>query len=113
MAKPWTDKEKQIIIDMYPELGPHGCVSMLPGRDAIAIRDKARKMRVRMSDEAKSKLRSQQVYAPRNPGGYRKPEPKEVKVEQPEYLQASDIFQVGFRFARSLGVLSTYMQEAA
>lgn len=114
MAKLWKEAELQIIREFYPSLGPRGCAPLLQGRAPKTICDKARKMRVRMNADAMSQVRIAQANSASKPGEYKKPAPPAFLREMPEeYLQAADIFQVGYRVARNLGVIGDFVGSSA
>ena len=68
MAKPtWTDDEKQILREHYPNLDTKRLEAALPGRNAGAIHDMAGRLGVRKSPERLKEMAMKLVEARHKP----------------------------------------------
>lgn len=63
----WTEQEKQIVREHYPNLDTKRLTDALPGRSAGAIHDMAGRMGVKKSPERLSEMASKMVQARHKP----------------------------------------------
>lgn len=98
----WEPHEIEILRKVYPTGGSHGVKELLPGRGLSAISEKCHQLGITKCPQLTARLRSEASKAAAA---------LKHKQENPvpgEYLQAADIFQVGYRIAEKLGVVHEY-----
>lgn len=98
----WEPHEIEILRNVYPTGGAYGVKELLPERGLSAITEKCHQLGITKDPELTARLRSEAAKAA---AALKK------KQEDPvpgEYLQAADIFQVGYRIAEKLGVVHEY-----
>lgn len=93
-ANPYQEWELEAIRCFYPGGGPQAVIDAGVKRSVFSLRTKANAMGVKLTDSAMSEIRRQIAIKTQN---LHMPEEKPVP---PEYLAASDIFQVGARVAQ-------------
>ena len=108
----WSDREVQILKESYPVVGIKGSMKLLEGRSFNSIRTKAQEIGVQTSKDARRYLAREASIRAQKQIKERKLLEAQKAVSFPEYEQASDIFQVGFRIARKLGVLNKYARKS-
>jgi hypothetical protein len=108
----WSDREVQILKEAYPVVGIKGAMKLLEGRSFDAIRTKAQELGVQTSKDARRYLAREASIRANKQIKERKLLEAQKAVSFPEYDQASDIFQVGFRIACKLGVLNKYARKS-
>ena len=116
MAKPiskgsaWSAEDDDILRRVYPTEGPDGVQKRIEGRSLTAIKSRAKYLSVKLTREALGVRRVKHLKAMRESGQLVQPKKVVVEVEQipREYIQAADIFQVGYRVASLMGVVHEY-----
>lgn len=99
----WEPHEIEILRKFYPNGGPEAVKEKLPHRALTAISEKCHQLGIRIS--AEETRRRMAAAALRNMNIKKA---QEGDITPAEYLQASDIFQVGYRIAQKLGVVHEY-----
>lgn len=99
----WTPSEIEILKSVYPSGGPEAVHEILPNRAIGAIREKCHQLGIRINPEETARRVAETQRRLMN---MRKS--VEADVTPPEYLQASDIFQVGYRVAKDMGVVHEF-----
>lgn len=104
--KSWTQDEEDILLKYYPTKGADATAKLLPGRTALAVNARAKRLHIAIDPERKSAVWSKHARYLHDSGLIgSKAQPEALP---PEYIQASDIFQVGFRVARDMGVIHEF-----
>ena len=98
----WTKEEVEILRRLYPEGGVEACMEVIKNHPPSGIINKANRMKITLSKEKKSERVRKGLK------GLTSTRPEPPAPLPDEYIQASDIFQVGFRVARGAGVLDQY-----
>lgn len=98
-ANPWTTKEKQLMREKYPDLGPRG-MAQLVNHSPMSCRTMAQLLGITLSREAMAKVCSDRAKAAH---GKKPPEkPRQPFDDVPrEYIKVQSIFRVGQRYSRS------------
>lgn len=104
----WTAEDDEILRRLYPTEGPDGVAKFVFGRSMTAIKSRAKYLNVTLTREALGKRRAQHLIAMRESGVVSPPKKAEPEPLPDEYIQASDIFQVGYRIARGMGVVHEF-----
>ena len=99
----WEPHEVEILRTVYPSGGPEAVQEKLPKRALTAITEKSHQLGIYMNADLITKRRA---VAQRKLMNMKKSQ--EGDITPPEYLQASDIFQVGYRVAEKLGVVHEF-----
>lgn len=99
----WEPHEVEILRTVYPTGGPEAVKEKLPHRNVSAISEKCHQLGIYISEETTARRRAEAAARTMN-----MKKAAEGDVTPPEYLQASDIFQVGYRIAQKLGVFHEY-----
>jgi hypothetical protein len=90
--KPWTTEEDALMREYYPQGIDIAC-EHIPNHGRFAIREHARHLGVRVSQEARTASRKARMLGAPAPV-----KPREPFVMTREYEQAQSIWQVGYRF---------------
>ena len=107
----WSAEDDALLKRVYPTEGPDGVLKHLEGRSEIAVKSRAKYLNVRLTREALGARRTKHLAELRQAGLLVvKPKKPEADAETlpPEYIQAADIFQVGYRVAEKLGVVHEF-----
>lgn len=104
----WTQEEDDLLRRIYPIEGPEGVLKRTEGRSLTAIRSRAKYLCVKLSREALAARRTEHLNALREAGMLCPSHKDEAAPIPAEYIQAADIFQVGYRIARDMGVVHEY-----
>ena len=99
----WEPHEIEVLRAVYPTAGAEGVKEKLPHRNLSAISEKCHQLGICISPELTAKRRAAAAAK-----GMKTKILQEGDITPPEYLQASDIFQVGYRVATKLGVFHEY-----
>jgi hypothetical protein len=91
----WTPEEIAALHRYYPEHGNVGSVAFIPGRSASSIREKAHQLGIKMTDEAKHRIRVEIAKATNNLASAN----AEPFTAKPQYIQAASIWEVSRRYA--------------
>ena len=102
---PWTPEEDELFRTLYPACGVDSCLPSFPGRTRESLMSRAKHLHLVVTKETRARLIAES-RAERKPSPTRKPE-TEQQVPA-EYIQAADIFQVGYRVAQDLGVVHEF-----
>lgn len=104
-TNPYEDWELDLIRYSYPVGGAKLVIEQGCRRTEEAIKSKASSMGVKLNPDFAYEIRRQRALESNNIRfAHEQPNIKNWTVPD-EYLQASDIFQVGYRYARNTGVL--------
>jgi len=99
----WEPHELEIMRELYPKLGAQEVSNYLPKRSPRSCEQKAFDLGLHVLDDVKRKRLSDRAKAQNNlHRGY------PVESLPDEYIQAADIFQVGYRVANVMGVVHEY-----
>lgn len=104
----WTPEEDAILRKLYPTQGHDGVMKHITGRSATAIKSRAKHLSVKLTRKALAARRVKHIAEIRAAGllnQVKKAEPVQIPDE---YIQAADIFQVGYRVARDMGVIHEF-----
>lgn len=104
----WSAEDDEMLRRIYPTEGPDGVFKRLEGRSLTAIKSRAKYLSVKLTREALGARRTQHLVALRNKGQLAQPKKVDVEPLPQEYIQAVDIFQVGYRVAEKLGVVHEF-----
>lgn len=113
-AKKWTPEEISLMVKLYPTVGPDG-MTMLK-RTRAAIIERAHQLGIKCPQIQYSQhlreVREQERIKRAERMKLERP-PKLHEVVPDEYIAATDIFQVGYRVAKGMGVLGAFQKRAA
>lgn len=104
----WTAEDDAMLRRVYPTEGPDGVMKLTEGRTLTAIKSRAKYLNVKLTREALGARRTQHLVAMRQSGALVPVKKTETEPIPQEYIQAADIFQVGFRIARDMGVVHEF-----
>jgi hypothetical protein len=99
----WEPHEIEILRQVYPTGGPEAVKEKLPHRNLSAIAEKCHQLAIYINEETTARRRAEAAARTMN-----MKKAQEGDITPPEYLQAADIFQVGYRIARDMGVVHEY-----
>ena len=102
----WTPEEIKTLREVYPA-GVQQAMKAIPTRSRDAIIGKANLLHIFVMDKRYS-LGSRKGKSGRDSQSQRKAAEEIMWKPQPEYIQAADIFQVGYRVANVMGVVHEY-----
>lgn len=104
----WSPEEDAMLRRVYPTEGPEGVFKRTEGRSMTAIKSRAKFLNVKLTREALGARRTQHLVAMRKAGLLTVAAKVEAEPLPEEYIQAADIFQVGYRVANLMGVVHEY-----
>jgi hypothetical protein len=99
----WEPHEIEVLRQVYPMGGPEAVKEKLPHRNLSAISEKCHTLGIYISEEVSAQRRAEAARRTMN-----MKKAADGDVTPPEYLQAADIFQVGYRIAKDMGVVHEY-----
>ena len=108
VCAPWTAKELEILLEVYPKLGRHGAKAALPNRSLSAIKQHAERLNLRMDPSILKEIRREQLKnnIPSGPRPPRLPDRQKYQrlPDRPidEFTQAPSIFDVAARIKTNL-----------
>lgn len=103
----WTPEEDAILRRVYPVEGVEGAMRLIPQRTRIAIFSRVKSLSIKLDPKTLGVRRTRHLRDMHQEGRLTAPGQGGPELP-PEYIQAADIFQVGFRVARDLGVIHEF-----